>query len=72
MIPFSHYHSVENYGGLAPHPYEFITGENLYLESSTTAGCFCGQAIKFYSAEGDSHGVIGSPSIINYIICCLS
>lgn len=62
------YHSVADYGGLAPHPYDYIACEPLILELSTTAGCFCGQAIKFYNAEGDAHGVIGSLSIIDCIV----
>ena len=56
------YHSVADYGGLVSHPYDYIAGEPLIPELLTTAGCFCGQAIKFYNAEGDPHGVIGSPS----------
>ena len=72
IIPFSHYHDVVNSGGLATQSYEFIAGEVLNKGYLTTGGLFRGQAIKFRRVEGDPSSAIGSPSIINYIIYCLS
>ena len=66
------YHSIANLGGLTSQSYEFIVGDFPNEGYLTTSGSFCGQTIRFSSAEGDALSGICSPSIIEHIVYCLS